>query len=171
MLAIVFVLIAVVWRVALTNAHNFTPVLASLLFFGSRRLRRWLWAPVVALALSDVYLNLYHYGYPFTADLLVTWAWYAAMIWLGSLLRQKQNFVRVAGLALAGSISFFLISNFMVWLVWHVYPMTLSGLGQCYAAAIPFYRNQFAGDLIFTAAFFGIPALFRAHESTTEVAA
>jgi len=47
----------------------------------------------------------------------------------------------------------------------------LAGLGQCYAAAIPFYRNQFAGDLIFTAAFFGIPALFRTHESTTEVAA
>src|SRR5439155_19101181 len=30
-------------------------------------------------------------------DLLVTWAWYGAMIWLGSLLRQKQNVGRVAG--------------------------------------------------------------------------
>ena len=49
MLAIVFVLIAVVWRVALTNAHNFTPVLGSLLFFGSRMPRRWLWAPVAAM--------------------------------------------------------------------------------------------------------------------------
>src|SRR5438477_10316551 len=152
MLAIVFVLIAVVWRVALTNAHNFTPVLGSLLFFGSRRLRRWLWAPVAALAISDVYLNLYHYGYPFTADLLVTWAWHAAMIWLGSLLRQKQNFVRVAGLALAGSISVFLISNFMVWRVWHMYHMTLSALGQWYAAAVPFYRHRWAGDWMVTAA-------------------
>ena len=171
MLAILFVLVAVVWRLALTNAHNFTPVLGSLLFFGSRMPRRWLWAPVAALALSDVYLNLYHYGYPFTADLLVTWGWYAAMIWLGSWLQQKQNFARVAGMALAGSISFFLISNFMVWLIWHMYPMTLAGLGQCYAAAIPFYRNQFAGDLIFTAAFFAVPALLRAHEASREVAA
>ena len=171
MLAILFVLVAVVWRLALTNAHNFTPVLGSLLFFGSRMPRRWLWAPAAALAITDVYLNLYHYGYPFTADLFVTWGWYAAMVWLGSLLRQKQNFRRLAAAALAGSISFFLISNFMVWLIWHMYPMTFAGLGQCYAAAIPFYRNQFAGDLIFTAAFFGLPALLRAHESSREVAA
>src|SRR5919109_4323128 len=171
MLAILVVLIAVIWRVAFTDAHNFTPVLASLLFFGSRMPRRWLWAPVAALAVSDVYLNLFHYGYRVTPDLFVTWAWYAGMIWLGSLLQRKQNFVRTASVALAGSISFFLISNFMVWLIWHMYPMTLAGLTRCYAAAVPFFRNQFAGDMIFTAAFFGVAVLLHEREATSEAAA
>src|SRR5438067_1759181 len=139
MLAIVLVLIAVAWRVALPHPYTFTPVLASLLFFGSRMPRRWLWAPALALALSDIYLNLYHYGYRVTPDLYVTWAWYAAAVWLGGLLRHKLSFPRLAGITLAGSISFFLISNFMVWLVWHMYPITLAGLASCYAAAVPFY--------------------------------
>jgi len=35
----------------------------------------------------------------------------------------------------------------------------LSGLTTCYAAAIPFFRRGIAGDMLFTAAMFGIPAL------------
>jgi hypothetical protein len=40
-----------------------------------------------------------------------------------------------------------------------MYPKTIAGLMTCYAAAIPFFRRGVAGDLLFTAVMFGIPAI------------
>ena len=123
---------------------------------------------MVLFAASDIYLNA-HYGYKFTPDLPFAWMWYAAMVWIGSALKRKHDALRVAAAALAGSISFFLISNLGVWLFWNMYPKTLAGLGECYVAAVPFFRNQFAGDMIFTAAAFSLPLAIRAFSGAAEV--
>ena len=40
-----------------------------------------------------------------------------------------------------------------------MYPKNLSGLMTCYAAGLPFFRRGFAGDMLFTAAMFGLPAI------------
>lgn len=166
-LAYVVLAVALLWRVALSHPLSFTPVLAALLFFGYRAPRKLIWLPALLLAASDVYLNA-RYGYKITPDFAITWAWYAAMVWLGSALKSKHDPLRIAGIAIAGSISFFLVSNFSVWLVWHMYPMTLAGLMRCYAAGVPFYRNQFAGDLIFTAITFSLPLAARSLSETAE---
>ncbi|HXE91568.1 MAG TPA: DUF6580 family putative transport protein [Terriglobales bacterium] len=158
MLAYLFVALATALRF-LPPMLNFTPVGASLLFFGARQPRRRLWIPVLMLAASDVVLNRFVYGYPFTADLPITWAWYATILLLGGLLRENDRPLRLAGAALATSVSFFLVSNFAVWAVWNMYPKTLEGLLACYAAAVPFFRNTLASDLVFTVVFFGLPAL------------
>jgi hypothetical protein len=85
------------------------------------------------------------------------------MIWLGTQLRNNAKPVRVLGAALAGSVSFFLLSNFAVWAVWHdMYPMTFAGLMACYDAGLPFFRRALEGDLIFTSAMFAIPGLLYA---------
>lgn len=47
------------------------------------------------------------------------------------------------------SFLFFFFSNFGVWLYW--YPHTLSGLILCYTLALPFYKNTFISDLLFSA--------------------
>ena len=164
MLAYLYLVIAVALRFLPHNGFwNFTPVGAALLFFGARQSRRHLWVPVALLALSDVLLTTVVYRYPFTADHLVTWAWYGAALLLGRLLRENAKPARVLGAALATSISFFLVSNFAVWGVGHavdnMYPKTLAGLLACYQAAVPFFRYTLAGDLIFSAVFFGIAAL------------
>ena len=65
---------------------------------------------------------------------------------------------------MAGSISFFVISNFAVWLVWNMYPMSWAGLAACYEAGLPFFRNTFAGDMLFTAMFFSVPAIVKLRE-------
>ncbi|HSA94263.1 MAG TPA: DUF6580 family putative transport protein [Terriglobales bacterium] len=158
MLAYLFVALAIALRF-LPPMLNFTPVGASLLYFGARQPRRRMWIPLLMLAASDVVLNRFVYGYPFTGDLLITWAWYAAIALMGGLLRENHRPLRIAGAALATSVSFFLVSNFAVWAVWSMYPKTLDGLLACYAAAVPFFRNTVASDLVFTAAFFGLPAL------------
>jgi hypothetical protein len=146
------------------HAWHFTPLAASLLFFGARGSRRQMWIPLVLFAATDVVLTKYIYGVTFSWDQLVTWAWYAAILLLGTALREKTTFWRVIGAAVASSASFFLVSNFAVWAAWpQMYPNRgFSGLMMSYTAAIPFFRNTFESDLFFSLAFFGVPVLVEA---------
>ena len=166
MLAVLFVVIAIAVRfLLLALPHmwlNLTPVGAALLFFGARGPKRLAWLPLLAFIGADVYLTRVHYGYPITADAFVTWAWYAAILGLGTLLRRNQSTARIFGASLAAAVSFFLVSNFAVWAVWTMYPKTIDGLMLCYAAAIPFFRNELISDVLFTAVMFSVPAVIAA---------
>ena len=157
MLAYLFLAFAVAVHARfLPLPFSFAPVTAALLYFGARRPRHEMWVPVAALAVAGVYLSRSVYGYALSADLLITWAWYAGMVLLGGLLARKASVVRIGAASLAGSVSFFLLSNFAVWAVWNMYPKTASGLATCYVAGLPFFRNAVVSDLFFAAAFFGI---------------
>jgi hypothetical protein len=161
MLPYLFLLFAIAFRF-IPHPMAFTPVGAALLFFGARASRRRLWIPLVLLAASDVVLTTLVYKYPFSWDHFVTWGWYAAMLWLGTSLKQNAGAFRILGSALAGSISFFLVSNFAVWAAWDMYPRTAAGLMTCLDAGIPFFRHAVVGDLLFTTVMFGAPVLFHA---------
>jgi len=158
MLAYLFVLLAVAVRF-LPHPWMFTPVAGSLLFFGARGSHRQLWVPLVLLAASDVILTKLVWAYPFSWDHFVTWAWYAAILWLGTSLRTNSKPWRVIGSALASSISFFVLSNFAVWACWNMYPKNLSGLMLSYAAGLPFFRHALEGDVLFTLAMFATPVV------------
>ncbi len=159
MLAYLFVIFAVATRLTLfPHPWNFTPLTAALLYFGARGSRRQLWLPLTLLIVSDLVLDKYVYAYPFSWDLFLTWGWYAAMLWMGTALRENAKPLRVVGAALTGSVSFFLISNFGVWAATNIYAKTVSGLMACYAAAVPFFRHTLEGDLLYTAVMFGLPA-------------
>jgi hypothetical protein len=165
MLAYVFVIFAVAMRMPfMPHPWGFAPVAASLLYFGARGSRRQLWVPFALLAASDVVLTKFVYAYSFSWDQFVTWAWYAAILWLGTglrgsaSLRAVSDWFRVGGAAIGSSVSFFAVSNFAVWACWNIYPKTFSGLMTCYAAGLPFFRRGLAGDLVFTALMFGVPA-------------
>ncbi|HVP43309.1 MAG TPA: DUF6580 family putative transport protein [Terriglobales bacterium] len=157
MLAYVLVLAVIVARIVF-RPLAFAPVGPALLFFGAYMPRRWMWVPLALLAATDVYLTRSSYGYPFTADILVTWAWYALVLWAGgALLKGRVRPLPVAGVTVAAAVAFFAISNFAVWAVWNMYPKTLGGLAACYVAALPFFRNQFVSDLLFAAVMFAVP--------------
>jgi hypothetical protein len=171
MLPYLFVLLAIAVRFLpfigplnfLPHAWHFTPLAASLLFFGARGSRRQMWIPLVLLMATDVVLTKFIYSYQITWDQLVTWAWYAAILWLGTNLREKSGPVRVVAAALTSSVSFFLISNFAAWAAWpDMYPRTFHGLMMSYAAGVPFFRGTAVGDLFFSGAFFGIPVFLLA---------
>ena len=161
MLAYLFVLFAVAVRFT-PHPLAFTPVGAALLFFGARGTRRGMWVPLALLAASDVVLTTMIYRYPFSWDHLVTWAWYAGMLWLGTTLKQNAGVLRILGTVLAGSVSFFVISNLAVWAAWEMYPRTFDGLMACYVAGLPFFRRAVGGDLLFTSMMFGAPVLLNA---------
>jgi len=151
---------------------GFTAVGGGLLFFGARR-SRWQTIPaVIALMATDYYLTTYVYNYPFHASAyVVTWVWYAAVCLFGhQVLARKASALRVAGAVLATSTSFFLLSNFAVWIGNAMYPHTAAGLGLCYVAAIPFYANDVMSTAITAGAFFGLPALARNIAATMQEA-
>lgn len=158
MLAYLFVVFAIAVRF-MPHPLAFTPVAAALLYFGARGSRRQMWVPFVLLAAADVVLTKIVYAYPFSWDHFVTWAWYAAILWLGSNLRANARWLRISVAAVASSVSFFVVSNFAVWACWNMYPKTLSGLMTCYTIGLPYFRRALEGDLLFTAAMFGLPVL------------
>jgi hypothetical protein len=161
MLAYLFLLLAVAVRF-MPHPFTFTPVAAALLFWGSRTSRRQMWIPVAALIASDLLLDKFVYAYPFKWDLLVSWAWYAAIVLLGSEVGKRITPLRVIAASLASSISFFLLSNFAVWAAYDMYPKNFAGLMTSYALAVPFFRNAVAGDLLFTTVMFATPVVIQA---------
>ena len=144
---------------------NFTAVGGALLYFGARRPWREMLAPLAVLIAADYFLTVYSYHYAFAVQTyLPTWGWYVAAMALGQiLLRSKTTVLRVAAGALLGPTSFFLISNYAAWVSGFAfpYPHTMAGLAACYAAAIPFYRNDLASTAIVTGLAFGVPVLVR----------
>jgi hypothetical protein len=142
---------------------NFTAVGGALLYFGARRPWREMLAPLAALMATDYLLTVFSYHYSFQWQFYVaTWAWYAMAMALGQiLLRARTTVLRVGAGALLGPTSFFLLSNYAVWTSGWIYPRTMGGLGACYAAAVPFYRNDLLSTTVVAGLAFGLPVLVR----------
>lgn len=137
---------------------NFTAVGGGLLFFGARRPRTQAIVGGVVMALTDVYLTRFVYGFPFhLRDYAVTWAWYVGVSLLGALMLRRATAVRVALAVLASATSFFLLSNFVVWAGSGMYPHSFGGLFACFGAAVPFYANDLVSTGLTTAVLFGLP--------------
>jgi hypothetical protein len=148
----------------------FTAVGGSLLYFGARRP---VWQgifPLAALVASDYYLTTHVYNFPFAVQgYLLTWAWYAAVIVLGGLLlSSKTSIARVASATVLASTSFFVASNYAVWVGSGMYPHSVSGLMSCYAAGLPFYRNDLVSTAIVAGLAFGVPQLLKQHEANKQ---
>jgi hypothetical protein len=176
MLAYLYVIVAIAFRLVPHPAlWNFTPLAASLLYFGARTSRKQIWFPVLALAATDVLLNRFAYHVATDISFLFTWAWYAGMVLLGSgMLAKRTTVARVVGASLTGSVSFFLVSNFFVWATGAYYPHTLAGLLTCLTAGQPawpatlfFFRHTVTGDVLFSALMFGLPAVVHATRRRT----
>jgi hypothetical protein len=156
--------------------YGFTAVGGSLIYFGARRSWREMLLPVAALAVIDYYLTTSVYGYAFQWQAyVVTWAWYAAAIVLGRLLlRAEVTVPRVAAAALIGPTSFFLVSNFAVWLGSHyaggLYAPTFAGVLTCLAAGLPFYGADLASTALVLTLAFGAPSVIRGHLERREPA-
>ena len=139
---------------------NVTAVGGGLLYFGARRRPLEAACAALVMALTDVYLTTVVFGMPFHVhSYLVTWLWYAAVCLLGTALLRQVTVLRVATAVFASATSFFLLSNFMVWLGSGMYPHTGAGVLACYAAALPFYGNDLVSTGLTAAVLFGLPVV------------
>jgi hypothetical protein len=164
MLAYLLLVFAILTRVVPHHGWlNFTAVGGMLLYFGARRSWREMLAPLAALMVTDYCLTVFAYHYPFVWTAYVTtWAWYLAAMVLGFiLLKSKTTWLRFGAAVVLGPTSFFLISNYAVWVGGTMYPRTLAGLATCYAAGIPFYRNDLLSTTIVAGLAFGVSVLVR----------
>ncbi len=80
---------------------------------------------------------------------------FALIVCIGLWLEKDRSALKIAAAALAGSVLFFVLTNFGVWAFGSLYPRTLGGLMDCYIAAIPFFRNTLQGDMLYTLILFG----------------
>jgi len=139
------------------HAPNFTPVGGVSLFAGGR-LSGWkaYLVPLVLMLVTDPLVGGYSFATPFV------YASFLIYVWIGSRLRATESPLPIGAAAVAGSVQFFLITNFGVWLgSTATYPHTAAGLMACYVAAIPFYGRTLLADLFYSAALFGAYAFLR----------
>jgi hypothetical protein len=138
----------------LPHPPNFAPIGGTGLFSGSR-LRGWeaYLVPLVAMLVTDPIRSAMAGHYPaYSSMTVVIYASLLVYVFLGrTFLRDSRNPGRIAAVTIVGSLQFFLITNFFVWLGSEVeYPHTFAGLISCYTAAIPFLQNTVLGDLFYT---------------------
>jgi hypothetical protein len=148
------VLIGIILATALSriipHPPNFTPLIAVALLGGATLNKKYLAfsIPVLSMFIADMVLGFHQtmiWGY--SAMILITY--------LGMGFKQHKSMVNIGVQSVVGSLLFFLISNFGVWMTGLMYPKTITGLGACYVAGLPFLTNTLASTLLYSAVLFG----------------
>ncbi len=151
----------------LPHPPNFSPVEAIALFGGAYFAKRSaaIWVPLLAMFISDLALGLVNGGiyaeYFLSAGFGLVYLCIALSTVVGFALRGRVTVFRVAGYSLVGSLLFFMVTNFGVWLGSAMYPQTGAGLVSAYLAGIPFFQNTVLGTLFYSLVLFGSFALLR----------
>jgi len=174
---ILSLLAAALYRLIPNKPEGFAPQMAMALLGGAIiKDKKWAFIlPVLSLFISDL---IYHFMYQagMTTKLGFydgQWVVYLAFVLITcfGFLMKKVNFVNVTLYSIAGSVFFFLVTNYITWEVGQGFgrPHTFSGLMQCYGDGIAFYRqfglikgfsaNFILGDMIWAVGLFGIYSL------------
>jgi hypothetical protein len=129
--------------------YNLTP-LAALTLFGSLIFaERWLVAvlPLTILTISNFWLP----DYNSRVEMIVIYGCFLIPVAFHGWLRQKYTFGKLALIGGLPSLAFFAITNGVVWYIRRgvAFDDSLSGLADCYAVALPFYRWMLAGDIFY----------------------
>jgi len=129
---------------------NFSPVAAMALFGGATFTDKRLafLVPLGAVFLSDIFIGFYR-------EIPFIYMSYAVIVGIGMLLKKRKSPSLVTAAALASSLSFFLITNFVTWVFVDIYPRTFAGLMACFTAGIPYFRSTIISDLFFSFILFG----------------
>jgi hypothetical protein len=169
--AIFLILVAVLYRVVPVMAgmdqtgwlSNFAPMAAIALCGAVYLPRRMAVAlPLVALLMSDVLLNVFHYHRTlFTWEILLHYIALGLVSALGFALRGRVTGFRLFGASIAGSVIFYVVTNTGAWISEPLYAKSLAGWFQAMTIGLPnlpptwiFSRNTFVSDLLFTGLFF-----------------
>ena len=135
---------------------NFTPIIAVAIMSGYffKNINLSFLTLIIAMLLSDIFIGFYeNMIFVYASLLLITFVFYKIAI--------KINFKNLFIYGFVGSLIFFIVSNFGVWVLGSpgvndiAYDKSLNGLIECYILAIPFFGNTFLSTIIFA-----YPAIF-----------
>ena len=138
----------------LPHPPNFAPIAALALFTGvyASRVSKWyLLLPLAAMLVSDLFVGFYEWK-----TMAVVYGSFFTIGLIGLVVRKHRNVGTVALGTLAGSLLFYLTTNFAVWVFSGMYAPTLDGLLLSYYMALPFLKFTLLGDLFYVALFFGV---------------
>ena len=159
--AVLLVLLGAFSRL-IPHPPNFAALGAVALYSGARLPRgRAFLIPLVAMALSDLVIDFGTGRAVLSPVRFAVYGSFCSIVLLGRAASGPVRPGRLAALSLASSCLFYLVTNFANWMQSSLYPKTAAGLAACYVAAIPWFWNTLAGDLVGTAALFGLDALAR----------
>ena len=104
--------------------------------------------PLFIIFLSDIYFGN-------SIIYIFTWSAFALIGIFGIIFKRnsKYYYLKITGGGILSVLFFYFWTNFGWWLVSGMYPLNSPGLLACYAAAIPFLKNQLISVLIFTPVF------------------
>ncbi len=165
---ILLVIIASLYRIMPGRPFGFAPQLAMAIFGGAiiKDKKFAFLLPLLSMFISDaLYEILYRNGVGnmpgFYSGQIVNYVLFTLMAVFGFIIT-KLNFTRIFIAALGAPTTYFLLSNFLVWMGGGGLqrPKTFSGLLMCYADGLPFYLWSVAATLIFSAILFGAYYLF-----------
>ena len=135
---------------------NFTPIIAVAIMSGYffRNIYMSFSILLISMLIADIFIGFYeNIIFVYMALLLISFVFYK--------ISNKINFKNLFIYSFFGSLIFFIISNFGVWVLGSpevrdiAYAKNLNGLVECYILAIPFFGNTFLSTLIFA-----YPAIF-----------
>ena len=130
---------------------NFTPIIAVAIVSGYffKNLNFSLIILLMAMLISDLFIGFYeNVFFVYASLLLITFIFHK--------ISKKINFKNLFIFGFTGSLIFFIISNFGVWILGSPgvdnlpYDKNLNGLIECYILAIPFFGNTFLSTVIFS---------------------
>lgn len=142
----------------LPHAPNATPI-AAIALVASLYLPRQtvLIVPLVCLVVSDLFIGLYDAALMFSV-----YASFALIAALSLFAARFRSFIATAGYVVASPLIFFLITNAAVWWFSPWYSKDLAGLLYSYELGLPFLRNMFLGDVVYTTALLGAAVVISA---------
>lgn len=146
-----FIAIGAISRV-IPHPANFAPISAMALFGGVYlNKKQALTLPILAMILSDLFI-----GFDSIPMRLSVYGSFLISVFIGFWIKNHKSSKNIVFASLFSSILFFVITNFAVWTFGSMYAKSLTGLGECYLLAIPFFRNTVLGDLFYSGSFFGV---------------
>ena len=124
---------------------NFTPIIAMAILssFLFKNLYFSLFITMSSMLFSDLFLGFY-------PNMISVYFSLFLIIFIFFRINTRIKLKNLFIFSFFGSLIFFLISNFGVWLLGNMYEKNLSGLIYCYFLALPFFLNTLLSTLFFT---------------------
>jgi len=127
------------------HAPNFTPILSIAIMSSMYIKNRWVFLiPISIMFISDLFIG---------SHIMAPWIYFSILIICLLAYSAKNNISNIFLYSIVGSIIFFIISNFGVWLSGG-YTHSLEGLILCYTMAIPFFKNTLMSTSLFSVLIF-----------------
>ena len=139
----------------LPYAPNFTPIIAISIYAGIKFNNKYLalLIPILSMVISDLFIG-------FHSSMLAVYICIVMNVFIGIFFIKRFTLLNYMYLSFLGACIFYIVTNFSVWMLSNMYPLTMEGLIMCYLLALPFFQNTLISSLFFGCLIFYTTIIF-----------